>query len=316
MLASLPQAWAQGQGNPPRIGYIYPAGGRQGATFDVTVGGEFLEGVKGVYLSGVGVQATVRQYVKPIPQQQFNTLRDRLKELQDGEKDANALAEISQIKEKMATFLRKPATPALAETVHLEVVIAPDAPVGQREMRLITPNGVSNPRIFCIGQLNEFSEAASVTQGDPNNLPQLRNLNQPRISRPAHETPITIPAVINGQILPGGANRYRFSARKGAQLIVAASARELNPYLADTVPGWFQAVFIPIRSCASRFPRMASMSWRSVTPSTAAARISCIASRSAKCPSSPTSSPWAARTERKPPLSLWARICRPPIPAR
>jgi hypothetical protein len=125
--------------------------------------------------------------------------------------------------------------------VHLEVVIAPDAPVGQREMRLITPNGVSNPRIFCIGQLNEFSEAASVTQGDPNNLPQLRNLNQPRISRPAHETPITIPAVINGQILPGGANRYRFSARKGAQLIVAASARELNPYLADTVPGWFQA---------------------------------------------------------------------------
>ena len=41
--------------------------------------------------------------------------------------------------------------------------------------------------------------------------------------------------------MPGDVDRYRFPARKGQQLVVAASARELIPYLADAVPGWFQA---------------------------------------------------------------------------
>ena len=40
---------------------------------------------------------------------------------------------------------------------------------------------------------------------------------------------------------PAASDRYRFQARKGQQLVVAVSARELIPYLADAVPGWFQA---------------------------------------------------------------------------
>ena len=43
------------------------------------------------------------------------------------------------------------------------------------------------------------------------------------------------------QFTPGDADRYRFHARKGQQLVIAAAARELIPYLADAVPGWFQA---------------------------------------------------------------------------
>jgi len=41
--------------------------------------------------------------------------------------------------------------------------------------------------------------------------------------------------------MPGGVDRYRFQARKGQRLVIAATARELIPYLADAVPGWFQA---------------------------------------------------------------------------
>jgi hypothetical protein len=52
---------------------------------------------------------------------------------------------------------------------------------------------------------------------------------------------ITLPAVVNGQIMPGGVDRFRFSARARQRLVVAASARELIPYIADAVPGWFQA---------------------------------------------------------------------------
>ena len=41
--------------------------------------------------------------------------------------------------------------------------------------------------------------------------------------------------------MPGGVDRYRFQARRNQRLVIAVSARELIPYLADAVPGWFQA---------------------------------------------------------------------------
>jgi hypothetical protein len=50
-----------------------------------------------------------------------------------------------------------------------------------------------------------------------------------------------LPAVVNGQILSGEVDRYRFAAKKGQQLVVAVSAQQLVPYIADAVPGWFQA---------------------------------------------------------------------------
>jgi hypothetical protein len=36
-------------------------------------------------------------------------------------------------------------------------------------------------------------------------------------------------------------DRYRFWARQGQQLVMAVEARQLIPYLADAVPGWFEA---------------------------------------------------------------------------
>ncbi len=50
-----------------------------------------------------------------------------------------------------------------------------------------------------------------------------------------------LPAIINGQIAPAGVDRYRFYALQGQQLIFAVEARRLIPYLADAVPGWFEA---------------------------------------------------------------------------
>ena len=79
-----------------------------------------------------------------------------------------------------------------------------------------------------------------------------------QITQPPTDMAITLPAIVNGRIkprlakpqggrperpfTPGDADRYRFSARQGQSLTIAASARELMPYLADAVPGWFQAV--------------------------------------------------------------------------
>ena len=239
LLVVLPAAWAQ-QG-PPHVGYVYPAGGRQGETFPVKIGGQYLDGVTGVYVSGRGLQATVVELNKPMTQKEANTLRERLQELLKKGKDPATLAELAEIRKKLATFNRN-ANPAIAEVLTLEITMAPEAELGERQLRLCTPLGLSNPLIFCVDRLSEFREK------DPS-------------SGPADtEMIVTLPAVVNGRIIPGDGNltrfppragqpfvpgdvdRYRFEARKGQQLIVAASARELIPYLADAVPGWFQAV--------------------------------------------------------------------------
>ena len=44
-------AWAQRSGRDPYSGYVYPAGGRQGTSFQVTVGGQNLRGVNYAYVS-------------------------------------------------------------------------------------------------------------------------------------------------------------------------------------------------------------------------------------------------------------------------
>jgi len=52
--------------------------------------------------------------------------------------------------------------------------------------------------------------------------------------------PVTLPVVVNGQILPGRVEHFSFQATRGAHLVIAAQGRDLMPYLADAVTGWFQ----------------------------------------------------------------------------
>jgi hypothetical protein len=121
----------------------------------------------------------------------------------------------------------------LNETVTLHVEIAPEAPNGPCEIRLLRPVGVSNPLSFCVGQLTEqvIDNSQDKTQG-----PSLATL----MPEPVTPTSVTLPVVVNGQILPGAVDRFSFHAARGAHLVIAAQARDLIPYLADAVPGWFQ----------------------------------------------------------------------------
>ncbi|MGA2496586.1 MAG: PPC domain-containing protein [Tepidisphaeraceae bacterium] len=228
---------AVAQDRSPRIGYVYPAGGRQGTEFDVAVGGQQLAAVTGASVSGAGVRAFVVERVKPLTQAQAGVLREKLRELQEKRQaaarggrnpstrpvwttaDEKLAAEINR---KLSVGQRRNVIPALAETVIVHVMVAADAEPGKRDLRLATPGGWSNPFVFCVGQLPEFHETES--------------------SGPGSMTSITLPAVANGQIMPGEQDRFGFKARKGQRLVVAVSARDLIPYIADAVPGWFQAI--------------------------------------------------------------------------
>jgi hypothetical protein len=231
-------AGARAQAIPPRIGYVYPAGGRQGDTFEVMVGGQSLDAAGEAYVDGGGIQATMLEYIKPLTPAQAGQLRERIQELQQKPRDAAVTDEIAQIRAKLFAFANRPG-PAIAETVKLRIAIAANASLNQHELRLKTPAGLSNPLVFCVGQLPELS-AKTAGIIDPSDFKGPRLLGQPSTT-PQREMAVTLPAVVNGQIMPGGVDRYRFQARKGQRLVAAVNARELIPYLADAVPGWFQA---------------------------------------------------------------------------
>ncbi len=75
-LAAVPAVRAQ---NTPHIAYVLPAGGQQGTTVMVKVGGQFLPNVADVYISGRGIQATVVEYARPMNGNQATELRDRMR---------------------------------------------------------------------------------------------------------------------------------------------------------------------------------------------------------------------------------------------
>jgi hypothetical protein len=238
LLTVTPNLRAQSRG--PHIGYLYPAGGRQGETFQIEVGGQYLDGVTNVYVSGSGVRATVVEHIKPLAGQLSNDMRQRIRELQKKGTDAAGLREIAEINKKFDASSNLDAYPVLSETVLCQVTVASNAEPGEREVRLQAAAGLSNPLVFCVGQLPEFREKEWRGPADAN-------------------MSITLPATINGRIIPGNieryrsvvrrfqpylpadVDRYRFPARKRQKLVLAVKARELTPYLADAVPGWFQA---------------------------------------------------------------------------
>ena len=124
----------------------------------------------------------------------------------------------------------------LAETVLIEVVIDPDAEPGERELRLGTKTALTNPVVFQVGMLPEVLELEPNNKEAYQELPNL--LRVPNLpGGKAHELPV----LFNGQVMPGDVDRFRFRASRGQKLVIEAHARSLIPYLADAVPGWFQA---------------------------------------------------------------------------
>ncbi|MEI6499776.1 MAG: hypothetical protein WCP21_01990 [Armatimonadota bacterium] len=78
LAACLGAAWAQTNG--PHIGYLYPAGGQQGTTFRMVVGGQLLAGADEAYVSGQGVRVSVREYVRPLNQTELGEDRGELRQ--------------------------------------------------------------------------------------------------------------------------------------------------------------------------------------------------------------------------------------------
>jgi hypothetical protein len=241
----------------PDIAYLYPAGGRQGESLEITVGGQQLAQITEAWISGEGVRTSVVGYSRPLPRKRFQEFRETLAAhkkdtMEMGPKKATQskderigaiLQEAGASEEEIRLFKvmqhqrndpKRQDNKQLEEMVTLRLEIGPDAPPGRRLVRLLGKNGISNPLIFSVGTYPEVREP-SATEASP----------------PAPE-PLVFPVVINGQSLPGETDRYAFSAASGERLVFIGRARALVPYLADAVPGWFQLVLTVLDAAGNK----------------------------------------------------------------
>lgn len=268
-------AGAQPQQNrAPSIGYVYPAGGQRGTTIEVLVGGQSLRGISSAHVSGEHIRATVVKHyqpLRPLQAEQRAELQRRMREcaarewaklqsrglvgaappemrpppsqpatqpspevklpdhwLWDHLQDKN-LYELNHIRHVLTSGAnRRQPNEQIAETVLVRIEIDPEAEPGERELRLFGRAGMTNPVVFQVGTLPETRELE-------HNDPDARRALLPPLP------PLSLPVLVNGQILPGDVDRHRFLARRGQTLRIRAAARKLTPFIADAVPGWFEA---------------------------------------------------------------------------
>lgn len=264
----------------PYIGFVYPAGGQQGTTFQAKMGGQGLNEVDRVLVTGDGVTAKVVEYWRKMGPQDMGLLGEQLRELKRGVKKtprASVVAQnsssdammmdsnsammssptaggnasaagsqdpaqllIAKIERRMREYVNRPACSSISSLIYLEVTVAPDAKPGARELRLASHRSVSNPLVFYVGQVPEISRKPMSTC----HFQVLGKEELAQRNRPPEEVEqrIEVPGTANGQIASGEINVYRFEARKGQRLVISVQARQLIPFVADAVPGWFQPV--------------------------------------------------------------------------
>ncbi len=81
LAAAASSAWAQSQ----YIGYVYPAGGQQGSSFPIRLGGQGLVDISDVIVSGEGVSVRLVDYYRVLDNQEMSFLSQQLRELQKKE---------------------------------------------------------------------------------------------------------------------------------------------------------------------------------------------------------------------------------------
>jgi len=246
----------------PYNGFTYPAGGKQGTTFQITAGGQYLDGIDKIYVSGEGVEAKLVEYNRHLSPQDIMLLREQLDELKKSKsRSSEDQTLIAKLEKRIREYVLRPASVSISNMVIAEIKIADNAKPGDREIRLETPRGLSNPMVFNVGQLPEYSLEPLPTspqqilgkEGDSlrrkrkgisteEQSPGMMSSSSSQKDIGDGAVRINVPSTVNGQIFSGEMHQYKFQAKKDQHIVISARGRELIPYIADAVPGWFQPV--------------------------------------------------------------------------
>ncbi|MDR2643413.1 MAG: PPC domain-containing protein [Planctomycetaceae bacterium] len=149
----------------------------------------------------------------------------------------------------------------MTQGVVIEVTIDADAVIGERELRLFTATGMTKPIKFIVSDIREVREfEPNDFDAVPNKqfeaMGQIRSDILPKNLRCLE--PQDLPVIFNGQIRNGDVDRFSFRAVAGQKVVIGVQARQLIPYLADAVPGWFQAAVTLFDSAGKKITSAAS----------------------------------------------------------
>ena len=238
----------------PYAGYLYPTGVKAGSTVRVLVGGQTLRGIRGGIISGKGVRIKKVMAVPGfpnVPGTQHRYLVKWMQGIENGnpakpplpdEKITNewrkcewwdkldrlGALELSLIAQSL--FVRRNAlqqTPSLRQMVILDIEADANAAPGVRELRLYSSLGVSAPKLFFVDKYEHYQE--------------------PMYTAPYKKKPDTVqvksvPAVIDGQIMPGETDSFIVNLKADTAYTFILTGRRFQPFIGDAVPGHFQPV--------------------------------------------------------------------------
>ncbi len=234
----------------PYIGYLYPCGAPAGSKVRVLIGGQNL-GANRVLISGSGVKMLKITPVPGFPQpdgSQRKYLIAWIRAIENHQAGPPRPEDISSWRknpwwEKLDTLDKLElnlvvrdlhtkrnalqATPSLRQLLIVDLEIAADAPPGRREFRLASGRGVSNPKDFFVDSAPHLAEPAFAPPWQP---------------RPQPGTVTMIPAVLDGQIMPGETDFFKLRLEDRQSISCRLYGRALQPYIGDAVPGFFQPV--------------------------------------------------------------------------
>jgi hypothetical protein len=161
----------------PRLAVLTPTGGKVGTTFEVAFNGTECEEPTGLLFNHPGIKGTpiIPELPKPDPK----------------EKDPK----------------KAPVRPPITK---FSVVIDKSVSSGYYDVRLVNKNGVSNPRRFVVGELNEVAEKESNNDVEP-----------------AHK--IEIGTTVTGAIsTPIDVDYFSFAGKKGQRLLITCLTASID----------------------------------------------------------------------------------------
>jgi hypothetical protein len=167
----------------PQLNVVTPCGGKAGTTVEVTFAGVDLEEPRALLFSHPSIKAeAIQPPPPPAP---------------DPKKPADP----------------KAPPPPKPQVTKFRVTIAADAPIGNHDVRIVSKYGMSNPRVFVVGDLPEVAEK------EPNN-------------DVAEAQRVELNSTINGAITaPTDVDYFVFAGKKGQRVVVSCPASTIDSRL-------------------------------------------------------------------------------------
>ena len=240
----------------PYVGYIYPAGIQAGTTNRLIIGGQALNGAEKFHFTKSGLRVLKIEHVPGFPPPVGIQRRHLVKWL-DGIAAGNrvepqlpndphldewranswwsALGTLDEGQLAIVEYdLYTPrnalqATPSLRQMVLVTVAADADAQPGWRSLVGYGRGGISAPR--------PFEVTVAPHDAEPLYIPPHRKQPEPTLADVR-----TKDAVLDGQILPGSTDIFRLRLAASKRYALKVTARELQPYIGDAVPGFFNPI--------------------------------------------------------------------------